>query len=162
MRAGSASHMRRFGLTCVLVALLAAPPLLGAQSETTVVGTLVDSACYLRLGEKDDHHDDQVACGAMCLTKGSPAGLVTRDGTFLVLVARSTELADYIGLTVRVTGSVTNGALLVDRVELKLDTGSKSGDPSPTRRTPDVGPGTSDSQVSQVGRGLLGPSRVVR
>ena len=154
--------MRKFGLTFVLVALLAAPPLLAAQNETTVVGTLVDSRCYLRMGEKDDDHDDQVACGAMCLKKGSPAGLVTRDGTFLVLVARSTELADYVGHTVRVTGSVTHGALLVDRVELKLDTGSKFGDPSPTRRTPDVGSGTSDRQLSQVGRGLLGPSRVVR
>ncbi len=85
--------MRKFGFTgMLLVAVLAAPALLGAQNAITIEGTLVDSKCYLGMGEKDDDHGTMAACGAMCLTQGQPAGLVTTDETFHILVASSTAL----------------------------------------------------------------------
>ena len=88
----------------LLAALLVAPALLGAQNQTTLEGTLVDSKCYLGMGEKDDDHGTMAECGAMCLKQGQPAGLVTSDNTFHILVASSTALANHVGHTVRVTG----------------------------------------------------------
>ncbi len=56
--------MRKFGFTGVLLgALLAAPALVGAQQSITIEGTLVDSKCYLGMGEKDDDHGAMAACG---------------------------------------------------------------------------------------------------
>ena len=104
-----------------LVALLAAPALLGAQGVITVGGTLVDSKCYLGMGEADDDHGAMASCGAMCLKQGQPAGLVTADETFHVLVASSTALAGHVGHTVRVTGMVKNGALIVTKAEMNAN-----------------------------------------
>ena len=110
--------MRKFRFTWVLlVALLAVPALLGAQSAVTAEGTLVDSKCYLGMGEQDDDHGNMAACGAMCLKQGQPAGLVTSDDTFHVLVAASTALAGHVGHTLRITGMVKNGALIVTKAE---------------------------------------------
>ena len=111
--------MRKLRFTGVfLVALLAAPALLGAQGEITVEGTLVDSKCYLGMGESDDDHGAMASCGAMCLKQGQPAGLVTSDDTFHLLVASSTAL---VGHTVRVTGMIKNGALIVAKAEMNAN-----------------------------------------
>ncbi len=110
--------MRKFGFTGILlVAVLAAPALLGAQNVITIEGTLVDSKCYLGMGEKDDDHGAMAACGVMCLKQGQPAGLVTSDDTFHILVASSTALADHVGHTLRITGMVKNGAVIVTKAE---------------------------------------------
>ncbi len=114
--------MRKFGFTgMLLVAVLAAPALLGAENAITIEGTLVDSKCYLGMGEKDDDHGAMAACGAMCLTQGQPAGLVTGDDTFHILVASSTALADHVGHTLRITGMVKNGALIVTKAEMNAN-----------------------------------------
>lgn len=110
--------MRKLTFTALLLAALAASPaLVGAQNQITVEGTLVDSKCYLGMGEKDEAHGQMAACGSMCLKGGQPAGLVTADDTFHVLVASSTALAPHVGHTVRVTGMVKNGALIVSKAE---------------------------------------------
>ena len=114
--------MWKFRFTAVLLAaLLVAPALLGAQGGTTVEGTLVDSKCFLGMGEKDDDHGNMAACGAMCLTDGQPAGLVTSDDTFHVLVVSSTALAGHVGHTLRVTGMVKNGTLIVTKAEMNAN-----------------------------------------
>jgi hypothetical protein len=114
--------MRKLKFTgAFLVALLAVPALLGAQNTLTVEGTLVDSKCYLGMGEKDDDHGAMASCGAMCLKQGQPAGLVTADDTFHILVASSAELAGHVGHTVRITGMVKNGALIVTKAEMNAN-----------------------------------------
>lgn len=50
----------------------------------TVTGEIVDVSCYTQLGKRGEAHK---ACGAMCVASGSPAGLLTSDGTLYLLMA---------------------------------------------------------------------------
>lgn len=49
----------------------------------TVTGEVVDVSCYTQLGKRGEAHR---ACGAMCVASGSPAGLLTSDGTLYILL----------------------------------------------------------------------------
>ena len=50
-------------------------------------------------------------------------GIVTADKKFFVLLAPSPDMADYVGQTIRVTGKLRNGSILVDKLEVKKGTG---------------------------------------
>jgi hypothetical protein len=50
---------------------------------------------------------------------GKPAGIVTADKKFFVLLAPSPDVAEFVGQTIRVTGKLKNGAILVDKLEVK-------------------------------------------
>lgn len=99
---------------------VAAALLLGvaAAQDRTVEGTLVDAKCYLGAGEKGNDHGPMKGCGTMCLQGGSTAGIVTKTGTFHALIAPAPALADYVGLTVRASGTEANGALLPKKLEV--------------------------------------------
>src|SRR5664279_1083116 len=49
----------------------------------TLTGAAVDVSCYTQLGKRGEGHK---ACGAMCVASGSPAGLLTADGTLYILM----------------------------------------------------------------------------
>ncbi len=49
----------------------------------TLTGEVVDVSCYTQLGKRGEGHK---ACGAMCVACGSPAGLLTADGTLYILM----------------------------------------------------------------------------
>jgi len=99
--------------------------LYAADEKVTLEGTLVSSVCYLGSpnhptgddmgGEKGNH------CGSKCLAKGDPAGLVTKDKQFHVLVVSSLKLAPYVGQEVRVTGSNHDGTILLEKAEVRKD-----------------------------------------
>ena len=61
------------------------------------------------------------ACGTECLKRGDPAGLVTKEKEFHILVAPSLALALYVGLQVRVTGTDHNGTIGVEKAEVAKD-----------------------------------------
>jgi hypothetical protein len=108
-------------LRILSLAALAAALSLGvawAQKATTVEGTLVDSACYLKGGETGNDHGAMKECGTMCLKGGTPAGVLTKDKKFHAIIAPSTALAGIVGQTVRVTGANHNGSLLAEKVEV--------------------------------------------
>jgi hypothetical protein len=93
------------------------------KEKTTLAGTLVSSACYL---ESDSHPTGndmggKKACGSECLKHGDPAGLVTKEKEFHILVAPSLALAPYVGEQVRVTGSDHNGTIAVEKAEVLKD-----------------------------------------
>ncbi|MCL6564844.1 MAG: hypothetical protein K6U09_00310 [Acidobacteriia bacterium] len=90
-----------------------------AQKDVTLEGTLVDSKCYLSVGEADNDHGTMKNCGTMCLKGGSPAGLLTRDKKFHAIIAPSTALADFVGQTIRVQGSEHNGSIMAKKVEVR-------------------------------------------
>jgi hypothetical protein len=100
---------------CVASALLLS---VVAAQDRTVEGTLVDAKCYLGQGEKGNDHGGMQGCGTMCLKGGSTAGVVTKTGSFHALVAPAPALAEYVGQTVRVSGTERNGALLAKKVEV--------------------------------------------
>ena len=103
----------------VMGALLLVAASVTAQQATTVEGTLVDAKCYLgdnTLSGND--HGAMKACGTMCLKGGSTAGVVTKDKRFHALVAPAGPLADYVGQTVRINGTLHNGAIMAKKVEV--------------------------------------------
>jgi hypothetical protein len=94
-----------------------------AAGKVTLQGTLISSVCYL----DNPHHPmgndmgKKKKCGSYCLEHGDPAGLVTKDNDFHVLVVSSMVLAPYVGQQVRVTGNDHNGAIAVEKVEVSKD-----------------------------------------
>jgi hypothetical protein len=93
------------------------------KEQVTLEGTLVSSACYL--GNSDhpttDDMGDRKGCGSRCLRHGDPAGLVTKDKQFHILVNSSIGLAPYVGQELRITGIDHNGPIQVDKAEVKKD-----------------------------------------
>lgn len=110
------------------MASLAAFALAGAftagagDKKVTVDGTLVDSRCYLQDNKlTGTDHGDVKNCAAACLKTGNPAGLVTKDNRFYVLVVPSVALAEYAGMEVRVTGTLGGDQLInTEKVDILM------------------------------------------
>ena len=56
---------------------------LAEAKPLTLTGEVVDVSCYTQLGKRGEGHK---ACGAACVASGSPAGLLTADGTLYLLM----------------------------------------------------------------------------
>lgn len=108
-----------------ICALLAGVTLVGRAEQNQVwTGTLVDASCYATDNtQTGNDHMDMKNCGTACLKMGRPAGIVTADKKFFVLLAPSPDIAEYVGQTIRVTGKFRNGTILVDKLEVKTNTG---------------------------------------
>ena len=112
----------RILVACVLVAGLAS--VARAEQNQVWTGSLVDASCYAT--DHDQAGNDHVGmskCGTACLKMGKPAGIVTADKRFFVLLAPSPDIAEFVGQTIRVTGKLRNGAILVDKLEVNKGTG---------------------------------------
>ena len=111
----------RILLVCALVAVAAGAG--RAEQNQVWTGSLVDASCYLTdSAQTNNAHMGMNKCGTECLRMGKPAGLVTSDKKFFVLLAPSPDLAEYVGQTIRVTGKLRNGSILVDKLEVKKGT----------------------------------------
>ena len=94
-----------------------------AEPNRIWTGTLVDASCYATdTTQSGNDHMDMKRCGTACLKMGKPAGILTTDKKFFVLLAPSPDIADYVGQTIRVTGKFRSGAILVDKLEVKQGT----------------------------------------
>jgi len=106
----------------VAAALALALGAYAAEKEVTLEGTLVDSKCYLKDNSlTGNDHGPVKGCGTMCLKGGTPGALLTKDKKFHAILAPSIALADYVGQTVRVRGTIHNGAILASKVEVNKD-----------------------------------------
>ena len=95
-----------------------------AEENQVWTGSLVDASCYLTdNAQSGDEHMGMKECGKACLKMGRPAGIVTADKKFFVLVAPSPDIADYVGQPIRITGKLRNGSILVDKFEVKKSSG---------------------------------------
>ena len=95
-----------------------------AEQNQVWTGSLVDASCFLTDdSQSGNEHMGMKECGKACLKMGRPAGIVTPDKKFFVLVAPSPDIAEYVGQPVRVTGKLRNGSILVDKLEVKKPTG---------------------------------------
>src|SRR3970282_520385 len=107
-------------LILAALALTLAVSVAWAQKEATLEGTLVDSKCYLKDNSlTGNDHGPMQECGTMCLKGGTPGGLLTKAGKFHAGLAPSLVLAPHVGQAVRISGSIHNGAILADKVEVK-------------------------------------------
>ena len=93
------------------------------KDQVTLEGTLVSSACYLGNPKHPTTNDmgDKKGCGTECLRHGDPAGFVTKDKHFHVLVNSSLGLAPFVGQELRITGTDYDGPIHVDKAELRKD-----------------------------------------
>ena len=100
------------------VVFLLAP--LHAEQNQIWTGSLVDASCYITDNtQTGNEHMGMKQCGVACLKMGRPAGIVTSDKKFFVLLAPAPDVADYVGQAIRVTGKLRNGSILVDKLEVK-------------------------------------------
>jgi hypothetical protein len=103
---------------CGLLAAMMAP--LRAEQNQVWTGSLVDASCYLTdQAQAGNDHMGMKSCGTACLKMGRPAGLVTPDKKFFILAVPSPDIAEYAGQTIRVTGKLRSGSILVDKLEVK-------------------------------------------
>lgn len=110
--------MRYIRVSLLVLLAFAAAAISAGAADRTVQGTLVDSKCYLSMGQTGNAHGAVAECGAMCLRGGVPAAVVTRDKKFTPLIAPSTALASYVGQEVRVTGAEHSGSILAAKFEV--------------------------------------------
>jgi hypothetical protein len=109
----------------VVVALAVFAAVLGsavlrAEENQVWTGSLVDASCYLTDNtQTGNEHMGMKQCGMACLKMGRPAGIVTSDKNFLILIAPSPDIAEYVGQPIRITGKLRNSSILVDKLEVK-------------------------------------------
>jgi len=104
-----------FSIAYVLVAgaaLLIGASVFGAEKEkprsVTLVGTVVDTHCYVTHGLHDAGH---TACSNACIARGVPAGFLTEDGKLYILFGEKPfsvkdTVADLADVPVKLTGSL--------------------------------------------------------
>jgi hypothetical protein len=116
--------MKMIRIAAVLALLAGTLVIARAEENQIWTGSLVDASCYLTDNtQSGNEHMGMKECGMACLKMGRPAGIVTPDKKFFVLVAPSPDIAEYIGQPIRVTGKLRNGSILVDKLEVKKPTG---------------------------------------
>ncbi len=104
----------------LLVLLAAALASVRAEENQIWTGSLVDASCYATDNtQTGDEHMGMKQCGVACLKMGRPAGILTSDKKFFVLLAPSPDLAEFVGQPIRITGKLRNGSILVDKLEVK-------------------------------------------
>ena len=90
------------------------------KQKVTLEGTLVSASCYLADNSATGNDMGEIkSCGSGCLKQGKPAGLLTKEKSFLILDAPSLLLAPYVGQQVRVTGIDYNGVISVKKAEIR-------------------------------------------
>jgi hypothetical protein len=112
-------------LACFIVVAMGAFPSHARADENQVwTGSLVDASCFLTDNtQTGDEHMGMKQCGVACLKMGRPAGILTSDKKFFVLIAPSPDMAEYVGQPIRITGKLRNGSILVDKLEVKKSSG---------------------------------------
>ncbi len=117
--------MKRKWMVLCFAALLAMAAVVSADDhEGTWTGQVVDVACYVSQGARGADH---AGCAKTCVKGGQPMGLLTDDGTLVLLAADHKDgapyeaLKDLAGSKAEVVGSLTER----DGMKMVTVTGSK-------------------------------------
>jgi hypothetical protein len=103
----------------ILTAVLALSVFATSAMAGGIEGTLVDGKCFLGMGAKGNDHGEMKECGTMCAKMGIPTGVVTADGKYYTLVVPASQVAKYVGQTVKVEGMAKNGNLIAESISVK-------------------------------------------
>jgi len=87
--------MKSIWRVVVVVALLLAAVPASQAEEMTWTGEVLDLACYAAQGAMGSDH---AGCAKNCVKGGQPMGLLTEDGTVLLLAANHKDGAPYEAL----------------------------------------------------------------
>ncbi len=93
--------------------------------EGSWTGEVVDLACYVAQGAKGSDH---AGCAKTCVKNGQPMGLLTDDGTLVLLAADHKDGAPYEALKDMAGGNATVMGSLAEKDGMKVVTvtGSKA------------------------------------
>ena len=86
---------KRLVLLTLAVTLALAPLATAADHEGTWTGEIVDLACYVAQGAKGPDH---AGCAKSCVKSGQPMGLLTDDGTLVLLAQHHKDPTPYEAL----------------------------------------------------------------
>ena len=105
----------------LLAVILMACGLVSAQdakkpSKMLIEGEVVDLACYTSRGAKGEDHK---SCATRCMTRGTPAGILDKDGNVFVIIGPSPGYAPYAAQTIRLNGNVEGGRISPNKMESK-------------------------------------------
>lgn len=104
----------------LVVAVGAAVAKSPAAKPTTIEGTLVDTKCYFAdAANRGNDHGPVKGCGTICAKAGSPVGILTTAGKHYALVVPAPAVAEFVGQTVRATGTVREGSFVPTKLEAK-------------------------------------------
>jgi len=108
-------------LPTFLAVILMACGLLLAQdekkpSEMLIEGEVVDLACYTSRGAKGEDHK---SCATRCMTRGTPAGILDKDGNVFVIIGPSPGYGPYAAQTIRLHGNIEGGRISPNKMETK-------------------------------------------
>ncbi len=112
-------------LSLVAVLLVAAVAMASSHREESWKGEVVDLACYVSQGAKGADH---AGCAKACVKNGQPMGLLTDDGTLVLLAADHKDgepferLKDLAGEMAEVTGELAEK----DGMKVVTVTGAKA------------------------------------
>lgn len=79
-------------------------------AEKTIEGEFVDLVCYMGMKE---HGASHVECGVACAKAGNPFGILTKDKKTYTLLVAAPSLSDQVGKTLRVTGKIMDGNMML-------------------------------------------------
>jgi len=111
----------------VSILFLASQPLLAQDNEGTWAGEVVDMGCYIEKGLKGPDH---AGCAKSCIKTGMPMGVLTKDGTLLLLTPNHEDgapyeaLKDLAGENAEVSGTLSEK----DGIKMIVVSGSKAAD----------------------------------
>lgn len=83
--------------------------------DALIEGELIDVACYTSSGSIGKEHK---SCAIRCLTRGSPAGILDKDGNIFVIVGPSPSYSAYAAETIRLNGQVEDGRISPKKMEV--------------------------------------------
>ena len=116
---------KRLALLSLATILALSPLAMAADHAGTWKGEVVDLACYVAQGAKGADH---AGCAKSCVKNGQPMGLLTDDGTLVLLAADHKDgepferLKDLAGEMAEVTGELAEK----DGMKVVTVTGSKA------------------------------------
>ena len=101
--------------SCLILALGATLAFAGEAKSWT--GEVIDIACYVPKGAKGEGHS---ACAKSCVKNGQPMGLLTDDGTVVLLAADHANGDAFEGLKDLAGGSAEVSGSLADKGGVKV------------------------------------------
>jgi len=113
-------NKKNIPLTLLAISLMACGLVLAQDakkpSKMLIEGEVVDLACYTSRGAKGEEHK---SCATRCMNRGTPAGILDKDGNVFVIIGPSPGYAPYASQTIRLNGNVEGGRISPNKMESK-------------------------------------------
>lgn len=100
----------------ILIGMLLASVGILSAGDKTIEGELVDISCYVHGAAGSKHQ----MCAINCAKLGKPVGIVAKDGKIYTLQLASSDVAEYMAKTVKVTGTIHEASQSIKPLNLEV------------------------------------------